>query len=60
MEPMEGEDKKSTYRRLFLEILVVMVTNISERFSDMPKLIFLTYLTKRDSHDLKLNSLVMQ
>jgi hypothetical protein len=40
MEPMEGEDKKSTYRRFFLEILYIMVTNISDRFSDIQKLKF--------------------
>jgi hypothetical protein len=44
MEPIEGEDKKSTYRRLFSESLDVMVTNISDRFSDMPKLKFLSML----------------
>jgi hypothetical protein len=43
MEPIEGEDKKS-YRRLFSESLDVMVTNISNRFSDMPKLKFLSML----------------
>jgi hypothetical protein len=57
---MEGEDKKSTYMRIFLEIIAVMVTNISDQFSDIPKLKFLTCLTKRYSQDLKLNSLVMQ
>jgi hypothetical protein len=44
MEPIEGEDKKSTYRRLFSESLDVMVTNISDRYSDMPKLKFLSML----------------
>jgi hypothetical protein len=31
MEPMEGEDKKSIYMRIFLEIIDVMVTNTSDR-----------------------------
>jgi hypothetical protein len=43
MEPIEGEDK-STYRRLFPESLDVVATNISDRFSDMPKLKFLSML----------------
>jgi hypothetical protein len=47
MEPMEGEDKKSTYRRLFLEILDVMITNISDRFSDIPKLKFFKLLDQK-------------
>jgi hypothetical protein len=47
METMGGEDKKSTYRRLFLEILYVMVTNISDRFSDIPKLTFFNLLDKK-------------
>jgi hypothetical protein len=47
MEPMEGEDKKSTYRRLFLEILDVMITDISDRFSDIPKLKFFNLLDQK-------------
>jgi hypothetical protein len=57
MEPMAGEDKKCTYRRLSLEILAVMVTNIS---NDMPKLKFFNLLEQRNSQGLKMNFLVMQ
>jgi hypothetical protein len=47
MEPLEGEDKKSSYRRLFLEILDVMVTNISDRFSDILKLKFFNLIDQK-------------
>jgi hypothetical protein len=66
MEPMEGEDKKSIYMRIFLEIIDVMVTNISDRFSDIPKLKFFNLLdqkkftrfkTKFSDHAMKLNNL---
>jgi hypothetical protein len=40
VEAVEGENRKYTYRRQFLEILDVIVNNISDRFSDTPKLKF--------------------
>jgi hypothetical protein len=55
---MEGEDK-STYATLFLEMLDVILTKITDRFSDTPTLKFCDLPDQRNSEDLKLNSLVV-
>jgi hypothetical protein len=44
MEPIEGEDKKSTYQRMFTEIIDVMVSKVSDRFCGVPKLKFSFHL----------------
>jgi hypothetical protein len=44
VEPIEGEDKKSTYRRMFAEMIDVMVTNVSDRFRDVSRLKFVCFL----------------
>jgi hypothetical protein len=44
---MEGEDKKSICMRTFLEMIDVMVTNISDRSSDIPKLKFFNLLDQK-------------
>jgi hypothetical protein len=53
MEPKEGEDNKSIYLRIFLEIIDVMATNISGRFSDIPKLKFFNLLDQKKSTRFK-------
>jgi hypothetical protein len=41
MEPLEGEDEKSTYNRMFAEMINVLIMNFSYWFRDVPKLKFL-------------------
>jgi hypothetical protein len=41
MEPLEGEDEKSTYNRMFAEMIDMLITNFSYWFHDVPKLKFL-------------------
>jgi hypothetical protein len=50
---MDGKDKNSTYSRSFLEILDVMVTNISGQFSDIPKLKMFNLLDQKRCTRLK-------
>jgi len=40
MEPMEGQDEKSTYNRMFAEMIDVLITNFSYRFHNVLKLKF--------------------
>jgi hypothetical protein len=40
MESINGEDKKSTYKRIFTEMIDVMVANILDRFCDVSELRF--------------------
>jgi hypothetical protein len=44
---MEGEDKKSTYRRMFTEIIDVTVTNVSGRLCDISILKLLCLLNPK-------------
>jgi hypothetical protein len=44
MKPINGEDKKSTYKRIFTEMIDVMVANVSDRFCDVSELKFLCLL----------------
>jgi hypothetical protein len=43
-EPINGEDKKWTYKRICTEMIDVMVANVSDRFCDIPELKFLCLL----------------
>jgi len=38
MEPLEGEDEKSTYNRMFAEMIDMLITNFTYWFRDVPKL----------------------
>ncbi|WP_209391471.1 hAT transposon family protein, partial [Chryseobacterium sp. RR2-3-20] len=44
LDSIPEEDKKSTYARLFYEVLDVIILNISQRFSEISKLQFLNLL----------------
>jgi len=47
MKPLEGEDQKSTYNRMFAEMTDVLITNFSYWFRDAPKLLFVPLDHKR-------------
>lgn len=53
IESMEGEDKKLTYKRLFLEIVDVLTVHIHERFSEVTKLKFLNLLNHKQFTNFK-------
>ena len=49
MKPVESEDNKSTYKRLFTEMIDVMDTNVPDRFRDVSVLKFLCLLIQNIS-----------
>jgi len=43
VEPMEGEDKKLTYKSMLMEIIDVTIMNISGQFCDVSRFKFFVY-----------------
>jgi hypothetical protein len=50
IEPLKGEDEKSTYNRMFAGMIDVLITNFSYWFRDVPKLTYLCLQTTNSLH----------